>query len=89
MQDATNILEPGEANLTPFEEANYNLLMFAEHATFLTQLRELLDRISVVDRMISFSKEESSTNRLLSEREILDITLVTLLDTYDMFVYEA
>lgn len=87
MRDIARALGAKEVTLTPFEEADYNLLMFAEHAVFHSQLRRLLDRIKIVDTQLECSKEIDP--RLIAEKELLNMTLITFLDSYDMFVYEA
>lgn len=87
MRDIASILGAKEVTLTPFEEADYNLLMFAEHAVFHSQLRKLLDRIKIVDTQLEHSKDIDP--QLIAEKELLNMTLVAFLDSYDLFVHEA
>jgi hypothetical protein len=89
MRKVTCGLDSKGKKLTPFEQADYNLTRFAEHVTFHSQLKEILDRIKAIDSCISSKGDKTNVSYLIMEKQVLTHALESLLDSYSDFVYEA
>ena len=99
MQDLTGSI--GKKELTPFEQAQYNLWDFTTRAIFNSQLAELLNRAEYLERMeviddkltiaagSESSDDGSRKKKILHEKKVVDTAIKIFLETYDLDIPEA
>ena len=99
MQDLTGSV--GIKELTPFEQAQYNLWDFTVKAIFNSQLVELLNRAEYLERMEVIDDKLSAADtleepddgarkkRILHEKKVVDTAIKIFLESCDVDIPEA
>ena len=91
----------GKKELTPFEQAQYNLWDFTTKAIFNSQLAELLNRAEYLERMEAIDEkltavagiedpaDDSRKKRILHEKKVVDAAIKMFLESCDVEIPEA
>ena len=99
MQDLTGSI--GKKELTPFEQAQYNLWAFTTKAIFNSQLAELLNRAEYLEKMdiiddklttaagLEGSDDGARKKRILHEKKVVDTAIKIFLESCDVDIPEA
>lgn len=102
MQETTGSLGNEKRALTPFEQAEYDLLNFANSVSFSMSINEAIDRIEKLERLDSLNsreregesddqriKRETRAKAIKTEKEIADLTLSMILQTTTNLIPEG